>query len=85
MAQVSPTARPPRERPEFQSGAIDIQFLERREDLLRPSPDEGRDLRIAVAAALAEAELRLIRKPAVAGQGEERSAWAAQGRLEALR
>jgi acetyl-CoA carboxylase biotin carboxylase subunit len=70
---------------EFQSGAIDIQFLERRDDLLRPPPDEARDLRIAVAAALAEAELRLIRKPSVAGQGEERGAWAAQARLEALR
>ncbi len=70
---------------EFQSGAIDIQFLERRDDLLRPPPDEARDLRIAVAAALAEAEHRRIRKPSVAWQGEERSAWAAQARVEALR
>jgi acetyl-CoA carboxylase biotin carboxylase subunit len=71
--------------PEFRSGAIDIQFLDRRADLLRPPVDEQRDRRIAVAAALAEAAHRLIRKPSVAGEGAERSAWAAQARLEALR
>jgi acetyl/propionyl-CoA carboxylase alpha subunit len=71
--------------PEFQRGAFDIQFLERRQDLLTPAVDPDRDLRMAVAAALAEEERRAARKPSVAGSGESGSAWALQARLDALR
>ncbi|HEV8198122.1 MAG TPA: acetyl-CoA carboxylase biotin carboxylase subunit, partial [Gemmatimonadales bacterium] len=71
--------------PEFRRGAIDIQFLERRQDLLVPAVDHARDLRIAVAAALAEEERRAAAKPAVAADGAARSAWTAQARLDALR
>jgi acetyl-CoA carboxylase biotin carboxylase subunit len=70
---------------EFRRGAIDIQFLERRQDLLLPAVDHARDLRIAVAAALAEEERRAAAKPAVAADGAARSAWTAQARLDALR
>jgi acetyl-CoA carboxylase biotin carboxylase subunit len=41
---------------EFRRAEFDIQFLERRPDLLAPAADEARDVRIAVAAALAEDE-----------------------------
>jgi acetyl-CoA carboxylase biotin carboxylase subunit len=71
--------------PEFRRGAIDIQFLDRRQDLLVPCEDEKRDSRIAVAAALAEEERRAVRKPSVAGDGGEGSAWSTDGRLDALR
>ncbi len=71
--------------PEFRRGAFDIQFLERRQDLLAPSVDPDRDLRMAVAAALAEEERRAARKPSVAGSEESGSAWALQARLDALR
>jgi acetyl-CoA carboxylase, biotin carboxylase subunit len=70
---------------EFQEGHFDIQFLERRQDLLVPAVDEDRDRRIAVVAALAETERRAARKPSVAGEGGEGSAWAIQARLDALR
>jgi acetyl-CoA carboxylase biotin carboxylase subunit len=71
--------------PEFRRGAFDIQFLERRQDLLVSAADDQRDLRIAVAATLAEEERRAARKPSVASDGEERSAWTTQARLDALR
>ncbi|HEU5219475.1 MAG TPA: acetyl-CoA carboxylase biotin carboxylase subunit [Gemmatimonadales bacterium] len=71
--------------PAFRRAEFDIQFLERREDLLIPPLDEQRDLRIAVAAALAEEERRAVRKPSVARDGGEVGAWAVQARLDALR
>ena len=71
--------------PEFQRGHFDIQFLERRQDLMVPAADEDRDLRIAVVAALSEADRRTARKPSVAGEGGAEGAWAIQARLDALR
>jgi len=71
--------------PAFRVGDIDIQFLERRADLVdRPAPP---DLvrRLAAAAALAEHERRQRQKPAVTGDGNGTSAWLAQGRREGLR
>jgi acetyl/propionyl-CoA carboxylase alpha subunit len=71
--------------PEFRQGKIDIQFLERRGDLLIAGHDEERDLRISVAAALAEDELRQNRKPAVGNGAHGPSAWTGAGRQEGLR
>ncbi len=70
---------------DFRRGDFDIQFLERRQDLLVPVADDERDLRIAVAAALGEDARRSARKPSVAGQGGEQSSWTMQGRLDGLR
>jgi acetyl-CoA carboxylase biotin carboxylase subunit len=71
--------------PAFQRGEIDIQFLERRADLATPvsSPQRLRDL--AVAAALAEVEARLRRRPLVNSDGAAGSEWARQARSEGLR
>ncbi len=69
----------------FRAGDIDIQFLERRGDLVdRPPPPEV-VRRLAVAAALAEHERRQRQKPAVAGDGNGASAWLGQARREGLR
>jgi acetyl-CoA carboxylase, biotin carboxylase subunit len=70
--------------PAFQRGEIDIQFLERRPDLLTPvsTPDGIHDL--AVAAALAEHQAREGRRPPVASD-EVSSQWTRQARSEALR
>ncbi len=70
---------------EFIRGEIDIQFLERRDDLSAPVQDDDRDLRIAVAAALAEDEFRQRRQPAVANGAHGPSAWTGAGRRDALR
>jgi acetyl-CoA carboxylase biotin carboxylase subunit len=69
----------------FQRGEIDIQFLERRPDLLTPvsSPDDIHDL--AIAAALAEHQAREGRRPAVAADDGSSSQWTRQARSEALR
>jgi acetyl/propionyl-CoA carboxylase alpha subunit len=69
----------------FQRGEIDIQFLERRPDLLRPisSPEGIHDL--AIAAALAEHEMREGRRPAMAPDEASTSQWTRQARSEALR
>jgi acetyl-CoA carboxylase, biotin carboxylase subunit len=71
--------------PEFRRGEIDIQFLERRPDLLQAaeSPDGLRDL--AVAAALLEHQQRESRRPASSPKEVTASAWTRQGRSEALR
>ena len=72
--------------PAFATGAIDIQLLERRPDLMTVPADEGRLAAVAVAAALAEDEARRRRAVPVANhvQGAE-SEWARQSRQEALR
>ena len=69
----------------FQKGDIDIQFLERRSDLLNPgtAPERIRD--IAVAAALAEDQARQSRRPASLTDGAAGSEWARQARSEGLR
>jgi len=68
--------------PAFQKGDIDIQFLERRTDLLAQSVDPGRILDLAVAAALAEDHARQARRPAAAAETGSSSEWARQARSE---
>jgi acetyl-CoA carboxylase biotin carboxylase subunit len=71
--------------PAFRRGDIDIQFLERRPDLLVPqgSADLIRDL--AVVAALAEDQARDLRRPTVASDGNAPGHWLQQARSEGLR
>jgi len=74
---------------EFQRGDIDIQFLDRRTDLLLPPVDPERDLALAVVAALAEDERRRQSRPAVAPEGEQgettaTSAWRLAARREGV-
>jgi acetyl-CoA carboxylase biotin carboxylase subunit len=71
--------------PAFGRGDIDIQFLERRADLLVPagSSDLIRDL--AVVAALAENQARETRRPSVATDGAAAGHWLQQARSEGLR
>ncbi len=60
--------------PDFIAGAIDIQFLERRPDLLGITDDEATTTRLAVTAALLEEERRRIRRPPrQATPGEDRT------------
>ncbi len=71
---------------EFRAGAFDIQFLDRRPDLLTPPHDPGLMTDIAIAAALAEDDARRARRPAVSADGHPRaSAWTRTGRREGLR
>jgi len=69
---------------EYQAGAVDIQFLDRRADLV-----EGRasdlDALVAVAAALAEDEARQSRRVTIAAPGSGPGNWARIGRREGLR
>ncbi len=70
--------------PAFRAGEVDIQFLDRRADLLAPARDAGRDADLAIAAALAEDAARISRRPAVSDSGAA-SAWLRQGRVDGLR
>jgi len=74
----------------FRRGEIDIEFLDRRPDLLgRGTTPDGAPapppLELVVAAALAEDEERRARRPAAAGDARLRGVWARQARLDALR
>jgi acetyl-CoA carboxylase, biotin carboxylase subunit len=71
--------------PAFQEGELDIQFLDRRPDLVQPAASAGEALELAVAAALAEDEARRVRRPSVAEDDHAGGAWIAQARLEGLR
>jgi acetyl-CoA carboxylase biotin carboxylase subunit len=71
--------------PEFRKGEIDIQFLDRRTDLLAPLLNERDTVALAVAAALAEEEARTSRRPAVANGEHASRAWLERARLEGLR
>jgi acetyl-CoA carboxylase biotin carboxylase subunit len=71
--------------PAFRAGAFDIQFLDRRPDLMSAAPSEETIHRLAVAAALAEDDRRRSRKPAVAEQGGAPSPWLWAARRESLR
>ena len=68
--------------PAFRKGEIDIQFLERRADLVTPSVDPGRMLDLAVAAALAEDHARHARRPPAPAETGSSSEWASQARRE---
>jgi acetyl-CoA carboxylase biotin carboxylase subunit len=71
--------------PAFRAGEIDIQFLDRRADLLAPSRNERRTLDLVVAAALAEHDTRALRRPAVADPAPATSVWLREGRREGMR
>ncbi len=71
--------------PEFRAGDIDIQFLERRPELLTPRLTEPRVIALAVAAALAEDEARSQRRPAVSDGDRPGSHWLDRARQEGLR
>ncbi|MGZ8392608.1 MAG: acetyl-CoA carboxylase biotin carboxylase subunit, partial [Gemmatimonadales bacterium] len=68
--------------PAFRKGEIDIQFLERRADLLAQSVDPRRILDLAVAAALAEDHARHARRPPATTDTGSSSEWARQARHE---
>jgi acetyl-CoA carboxylase biotin carboxylase subunit len=70
---------------DFRKGDIDIQFLERRADLLAQSVSPNRILDLAVAAALAEDHARQARRPGASGETGAASEWARQARSEGLR
>ncbi len=70
---------------EFQAGDLDIQFLDRRPDLLQPAASPAEIAELAVAAALAEDDARRRRRPAVAEDDHASDAWTRAARLEGLR
>jgi acetyl-CoA carboxylase biotin carboxylase subunit len=69
----------------FRAGDIDIQFLERRSDLLAPVHDPRRTLDLVIAAALADDEARALRRPAIASGTPGSNAWLREGRGEGMR
>jgi acetyl-CoA carboxylase biotin carboxylase subunit len=69
----------------FQSGEIDIQFLDRRSDLLATTPEPAGLYDLALAAALAEDEARQHRRPHITADTSTGSAWLRQARSEGLR
>ena len=69
----------------FREGDIDVQFLERRGDLVQPALADADALQLAIGAALAEEEARQSRRPIVASNDGARSAWLDGARLEGLR
>jgi acetyl-CoA carboxylase, biotin carboxylase subunit len=75
--------------PDFASGAIDIQFLERRADLLAVADDGATLVRLAIAAALLADERRQLRRSAAAGPAATpapaASEWLQAARRAALR
>jgi len=71
--------------PAFRAGEIDIQFLDRRPDLVAPTLSEAEMTTLAIAAALAEDEARALRRPAVSNGEHASRAWLERARLEGLR
>jgi acetyl-CoA carboxylase biotin carboxylase subunit len=69
----------------FREGEVDIQFLDRRPDLLVPTLTYEVAVALAVAAALAEEEARSVRRPSVASGEPVASAWLQRARHEGLR
>jgi acetyl-CoA carboxylase, biotin carboxylase subunit len=76
--------------PDFVAGKIDIQFLDRRADLLAVEDDDASVTRLAVAAALLEDERRRARTRTVVSNGTAPTAatmpsrWAEAARRDAL-
>ena len=68
----------------FRAGEIDIEFLDRRTDLLAPGADPVLELDLAVAATLAEHDAREVHRPVVS-EATATSAWGRQARLDGLR
>jgi acetyl-CoA carboxylase biotin carboxylase subunit len=71
--------------PEFREGDIDVQFLERRGDLMQPVLSDSDALRLAIGAALAEDDARRSRRPAVSPDDAGESGWQRRARSEGLR
>jgi acetyl-CoA carboxylase, biotin carboxylase subunit len=71
--------------PAFRRGEIDIQFLERRGDLLTSAGEAGGIHDLALAAVLAEDEARQRRRPLIASETGSANAWLTQARREGLR
>jgi acetyl-CoA carboxylase, biotin carboxylase subunit len=71
--------------PEFRQGEVDIQFLDRRPDLLTPDLTEDQAVALAVAAALAEDEARAVRRPSISNGDWAPSLWLERARYEGLR
>jgi len=71
--------------PAFAASEIDIQFLERRPDLTAPDRSAARREHLAVAAALAEDEVRQSRRPLVPQADAAAGDWGRQARSEGLR
>jgi acetyl/propionyl-CoA carboxylase alpha subunit len=69
----------------FREGDVDVQFLERRADLLQPVLSDTDAVRLAIGAALAEDEARRSRRPAVAPDDAGGSGWQRRARIEGLR
>jgi acetyl-CoA carboxylase biotin carboxylase subunit len=73
---------------DFLAGNIDIQFLERRTDLLAPADDSGTTMRLAVAAALLAEDRRLSRRVTMTSDAAGHTslgAWTSVARRDALR
>jgi acetyl-CoA carboxylase biotin carboxylase subunit len=70
--------------PVFRAGEIDIQFLDRRPDLVAPAAAPRAALDAVTAAALAEDEQRRARRPSVAGAEHRSDGWLREARREAL-
>ena len=68
----------------FQGGDIDVQFLERRTDLVQPVLTDADLVRLAIAAALAEEAARQSRRPVVTRENGAGSAWLQRARQEGL-
>jgi acetyl-CoA carboxylase biotin carboxylase subunit len=71
--------------PAFQAGEVDIQFLERRTDLLAPAIDPSRDAALVVAAALLEDARRQEPSLSVGPEHVGRSPWLEAARRDGLR
>ena len=69
----------------FRRGEIDIQFLERRSDLLAAASALPALRDLALAAALAEDEARQRGRPLVPAGSSDNTAWLRQARSEGLR
>ncbi|MEO8478441.1 MAG: acetyl-CoA carboxylase biotin carboxylase subunit [Gemmatimonadota bacterium] len=70
--------------PAFRSGAIDIQFLDRHPELLRPEASESDRVTLAVATALLEHDRRARRAGPAPSSAAIGSSWRAAGRAAAL-
>jgi acetyl-CoA carboxylase biotin carboxylase subunit len=71
--------------PEFREAEIDIQFLDRRSDLVTPVLTKQQAEALAIAAALAEDEARSMRRPAVSDGDHANPHWLNRARVEGLR
>lgn len=70
--------------PDFRSGTIDIQFLDRHPEILRPEASESECVALAVATALLEHDRRARRAVPAPLSGGTGSRWQAASRTDAL-